>query len=210
VTDESRAEEVNPLRPRFERRQADVRRHQSVALSDELKEFLLLGGIDRHLAVSLEKDGVDIAQARPSTCRRAVSFLGRLRDDVGIGADERIPQPSVIAELFEYRHDVSDRFMLRDTVAGIGPRKDTLSLDTATPTARAPLPSSGGVLVTGAPRWRPSGALPLPPSGGTLGRWRRRLLGERPDCARNDGYQDDSQANFAHVTSLLPLAVQTL
>src|SRR5689334_17006057 len=84
-----------------------------------------------------EENRVDVAETRAAARGRAVGFLRRLRDDVRVGPDERIPHPGVVTEPLDDGEGVADRLMLRLPVARVGPGEHALPRDCTTAAAAA-------------------------------------------------------------------------
>ena len=75
--------------------------HKALAASDEREELRFLPVVDWHVAVAQKEDAVHVAQARTATGRRAVSLLRLVEDDVGVGADERVPKPCLVTKALD-------------------------------------------------------------------------------------------------------------
>ena len=84
--------------------------------------------------MSHEEDRVDVAQVRSAARGRPVGLLRRLRNDVRVRADERVPLSRFVAEPLDDRERMADRLVLRLAVPRIGPREH------AFPLRRAALP----------------------------------------------------------------------
>src|SRR5215204_2873081 len=76
------AQQLAKLRPRLERRQRCVRRDEALAVAHERGQFLLLGLINRHVAMPEEEDRVGHRQAWTAARRLAGGALRLIRNDV--------------------------------------------------------------------------------------------------------------------------------
>src|SRR6187431_1132768 len=101
--------------------------HETFAFPHELQQLFALRRIERNLAVSHEEDRVDVAEIRSTARGRSVGLLRRGRDDVRVGADERVPLAGLVAKLLDDRERVADRLVLGLTVARVRPCEDALA-----------------------------------------------------------------------------------
>ena len=99
-----RPEQLAKLRPRLERRERRMGRHQSFALVvDEGGKLGSLSGIERDFSMSQKENCVDIGQAGTAAGRGACRHQRLLRDDVRIGADVCVVRTGLVAEPLDDR-----------------------------------------------------------------------------------------------------------
>ncbi len=137
VSVEARPDQLAELRPGLERGQTDVRCHEAMAVANELQELVLLRRIERHIAMAGKENRVHVGEVRSATGGRAVGLLRALRNDVRVGADERVPHAGLVAEPLDGRQRMADRIVLRLAVAGVGPREHAFSRWAAAAAPRA-------------------------------------------------------------------------
>ena len=125
---ELRAQELVKLRPRRKRGGRGVAGDETFAVvMHELQEVGFLLVVEGDLAVTEEKDGVDVGEAGTAAGRLPGGHQRVVGNDVGIGAYPGVVETGLVADTFDGCESVSDGFVLCDAVAGIGPGEDGFS-----------------------------------------------------------------------------------
>jgi hypothetical protein len=128
VTVVARAEQLAEFRPVEKRRRCRVRRDEALAIVlHEREQIGLLLRIQRHVPMAEKEDRIHIGQVGTAAGRLAVGHQRMFRDDVGVGANERVVEARLVAESLDDRQRVRDGVVLRDAVARVGPGEHGLA-----------------------------------------------------------------------------------